>query len=67
MGNQVDISRDMLAPGVKVEINPRADKTRKLITQGEIKDILTSTKTHPHGILVRLGSGEIGRVKSILS
>ncbi|MFZ2633659.1 MAG: YwbE family protein [Desulfosalsimonadaceae bacterium] len=37
-------------------------KTDKL-TQGIVKDILTKSPTHPHGIKVRLETGEVGRVK----
>ncbi len=37
------------------------------LTEGVVKDILTSSPTHPHGIKVRLETGEVGRVKQILS
>ena len=36
------------------------------LTEGIVKDILTKSPTHPHGIKVRLESGEIGRVKEVL-
>ncbi|WP_243391674.1 DUF2196 domain-containing protein [Pseudohalioglobus lutimaris] len=55
----------MLRPGLLVTINPRSDKTRELLVEGVIEEILTSSNTHPHGILVRLQSKEVGRVKSI--
>jgi uncharacterized repeat protein (TIGR03833 family) len=35
------------------------------LTQGVVKEILTNSPTHPHGIKVRLESGEVGRVKEI--
>jgi uncharacterized repeat protein (TIGR03833 family) len=37
-----------------------------LLTEGVVKDILTKSPTHPHGIKVRLESGAVGRVKTIL-
>ena len=42
--------------------NQRTDK----LTEGTVKDILIKSPVHPHGIKVRLESGEIGRVKEIL-
>ncbi len=51
--------------GMLVSINPQSDRTRKIIIQGIVSDILTKSETHPHGILVSLESGEKGRVKSI--
>lgn len=62
-----EITRKMLSRGMLVEINPRTDRSRKLTVSGEVEDILTGADSHPHGILVRLLSGEIGRVKTILS
>jgi uncharacterized repeat protein (TIGR03833 family) len=61
------ILNSMLAKGMKVEINPRSDRTRKLLVKGEISEILTSSESHSHGILVKLEDGETGRVKNILS
>lgn len=61
------ITTDLLKPGMKVIINPQKDKTRKMLVEGEIKEILTKSVTHPHGILVSLTSGETGRVKEIVS
>ena len=53
-----------MRPGDKVSINPRSDKSRKLRVTGLIKSILSRNANHPHGVLVELESGEIGRVKS---
>ena len=53
--------------GMAVEINPRSDRTRKLRVQGVIAEILTRAKDHPHGLLVKLENGEIGRVKNIMT
>jgi len=51
--------------GMLVSINPQSDRTRKLIVQGVVAEVLTKTENHPHGMLVLLESGEKGRVKSI--
>lgn len=50
--------------GMKVTINPRNDRSRQQLVTGVIAEILTSNQSHPHGILVKLEDGEIGRVKS---
>jgi uncharacterized repeat protein (TIGR03833 family) len=47
-------------------VQKKDQKTNKL-TEGVVRDILTKSPTHPHGIKIRLESGEIGRVKKILS
>lgn len=56
-----------LAIGMNVEINPREDKTREKRVQGVVAEILTKNQDHPHGILVKLESGETGRVKKIMA
>lgn len=60
-------SRAQLKPGLRVWIILKQDQTTGMLTVGIIKDILTSSPTHPHGIKVRLESGAIGRVKEIVS
>jgi len=52
--------------GLKVNIVLKADQRSGKLTQGLVKDILTNSPTHPHGIKVRLQSGEVGRVQEIL-
>ena len=52
--------------GLKVKIVLKADQRSGKLTEGVVKDILTNSPTHPHGIKVRLESGEVGRVKEIL-
>ena len=52
--------------GLKVNIVLKADQRTNKLTQGVVKDILTNSPTHPHGIKVRLQDGQIGRVKEIL-
>jgi len=59
--NRVDIKS-----GVKVLIVLKEDQRSGKLTEGIVKDILTKSPTHPHGIKVRLGGGEIGRVKKII-
>ncbi len=44
----------------------KKDQRSGKLTKGIVKDVLTKTPTHPHGIKVRLESGKIGRVKKIL-
>lgn len=52
--------------GLKVRIVLKSDQQTGKLTEGIVKDILTNSPTHPHGIKVRLTSGEVGRVKEIL-
>ena len=52
--------------GLKVNIDLKADQRTNKLTQGIVKDILTNSPSHPHGIKVRLQDGQIGRVKEIL-
>jgi uncharacterized repeat protein (TIGR03833 family) len=52
-------------PGLEVEIVQKQDQRTGKRTRGIVKDILTSSPHHPHGIKVRLRSGEVGRVKEI--
>jgi uncharacterized repeat protein (TIGR03833 family) len=44
----------------------KKDQSSGKLTEGIVKDILTSSPTHPHGIKVRLADGQVGRVKEIL-
>lgn len=57
--------RKNIKPGIKVSIVLKKDQRTDTLTDGVVKDILTSSPTHPHGIKVRLESGEVGRVKLI--
>jgi len=52
--------------GLSVQIVLKKDQRSGKTTKGTVKDILTKSPTHPHGIKVRLESGDIGRVKDIL-
>lgn len=55
-----------LKPGMTVLIVLKQDQATGKLTQGVVKDILTKSPSHPHGIKVRLESGLVGRVKTIL-
>ena len=58
--------RTDIKPGLHVRIVLKQDQATGKLTEGIVKDILTKSSTHPHGIKVRLQSGEVGRVKEIL-
>ncbi len=51
--------------GLKVRIVLKQDQKSGKLTEGVVKDILTKTPSHSHGIKVKLTSGEVGRVKDI--
>ena len=55
-----------IKPGIRVAIVLKKDQHSRKLTEGIVKDVLTNSQHHPHGIKVRLISGEIGRVKEIL-
>jgi len=59
--------RTELRPGLRVAIVLKADQPTGKLTEGIIESILTRSSSHPHGIKVRLASGQVGRVKRILS
>jgi uncharacterized repeat protein (TIGR03833 family) len=52
--------------GMQVKIVMKEDQRTGELTEGIVKDILTKSPKHPHGIKVRLETGEIGRVKEIV-
>ncbi|RJQ55728.1 MAG: YwbE family protein [Nitrospiraceae bacterium] len=55
--------RSDIKPGLRVSIVLKKDQRTGKLTEGIVKDILTKSPVHPHGIKVRLESGEVGRVK----
>lgn len=59
-------NRANIVPGNKVKIVLKKDQRTGTLTEGIVKDILTKSPTHPHGIKVRLEDGQVGRVKEIL-
>lgn len=58
-------NRADIAPGLEVKIVLKKDQRSGKLTEGIVKDILTNSSFHPHGIKVRLENGDIGRVKEI--
>lgn len=59
--------RANIRPGLHVKIVLKHDQDTGALTPGIVKDILTNSASHPHGIKVRLYTGEVGRVKVIES
>lgn len=59
--------RKNIAPGLNVAIVLKQDQRTGSETIGVVKDLLTNSPTHPHGIKVRLTDGQVGRVQRILS
>ncbi|WP_211747637.1 YwbE family protein [Paenibacillus sp. Marseille-Q4541] len=59
-------SRADIRAGLEVDIVLKQDQRTGKLTRGIVKDILTNSPNHPHGIKVRLTSGDVGRVKHIL-
>jgi uncharacterized repeat protein (TIGR03833 family) len=60
-------NRKDILPGLEVDIVLKMDQKTGKLTRGIVKDILTKSSTHPHGIKVRLTDGRIGRVQKIHS
>ncbi len=57
--------RSDIRPGLRVSIVLKKDQQTGKRTEGIVRNILTNSPSHPHGIKVRLESGEVGRVKEI--
>jgi uncharacterized repeat protein (TIGR03833 family) len=60
-------TRSNIKPGQVVLIVLKQDQGTGKLTKGIVKQILTKSPRHPHGIKVRLESGQVGRVKEIVS
>lgn len=60
-------NRKDISPGTAVSIVLKADQRTGKRTSGIVKDILTNSSFHPHGIKVRLTDGQVGRVQEIIS
>lgn len=58
--------RKNLRPGMRVNIVLKKDQRTGSLTEGVIRQLLTKSPHHPHGIKVRLDDGQVGRVKEIL-
>lgn len=59
--------RANIRPGLEVDIVLKKDQRSGKLTRGIVKDLLTNSPTHPHGIKVRLADGQVGRVKQIIT
>ena len=59
-------TREGIRPGQTVDIVLKEDQRTGKLTRGVVEDILTNSRFHPHGIKVRLQSGEVGRVQRII-
>ena len=59
------MNRDDIKAGLRVFIVLKEDQRSGHLTEGVVRDILTKSPTHPHGIKVRLESGAVGRVKKL--
>lgn len=57
--------RKDIRPGIRVCIVLKQDQRTGKLTCGTVKNVLTKSPHHPHGIKVRLETGEVGRVKEI--
>jgi uncharacterized repeat protein (TIGR03833 family) len=60
-------TRKNIRPGLNVSIILKEDQRTGRQTIGVVKELLTNSPTHPHGIKVRLTDGQVGRVQKILS
>lgn len=58
-------TRKDIRPGIEVSIVLKQDQRTGKLTRGIVKDILTKSISHPHGIKVRLVDGQVGRVQKI--
>lgn len=58
-------NRSQIKIGMEVEIVLKEDQRTGILTPGVVKQILTKSTHHPHGIKVKLETGEVGRVKVI--
>lgn len=59
--------RKNMRPGLTVDIVMKQDQRIGRLTRGVVKDVLTKSAHHPHGIKVRLETGEVGRVKEVVN
>lgn len=58
-------NRSQIKIGMEVQIVMKEDQRTGILTEGVVKQILTKSPNHPHGIKVKLETGEVGRVKVI--
>lgn len=60
-------NRKDVRPGLRVRIVLKQDQRTGKRTEGVVKDVLTNSPSHPHGIKVRLTDGQVGRVQEIIN
>ena len=65
-GMEPNNQRNQVKPGIRVKIVLKQDQRSGKLTEGIVKNILTNSSTHPHGIKVRLTDGKVGRVQIII-
>ena len=61
-----NIKRGDIKIGDRVRIVLKKDQRTNKLTEGTVKEILTKSSAHPHGIKVRLENGQVGRVKELM-
>jgi uncharacterized repeat protein (TIGR03833 family) len=59
--------RKDIRPGLTVDVVLKKDQRTGKRTRGIVKELLTNSPTHPHGIKVRLQDGQVGRVQEIVA
>jgi uncharacterized repeat protein (TIGR03833 family) len=59
-------NRSDIVPGIRVRVVLKEDQRTGALTEGVVRELLTKSPRHPHGIKVRLEGGIVGRVKEIL-
>jgi len=59
-------TRKDIKPGTHVKVVQKQDQRTGKLTEGTVKNILTNSASHPHGIKVRLDNGIVGRVREII-
>jgi uncharacterized repeat protein (TIGR03833 family) len=59
-------NREDIYPGLEVDIILKADQRSGQRTRGIVKNLLTKSPFHPHGIKVLLTDGRVGRVIEII-
>lgn len=62
----IAIGRSDIRPGARVRVVQKQDQRSGKLTEGVVRDILTKSPEHPHGIKVRLEDGVVGRVKQLI-
>lgn len=59
--------RSEIRPGLTVDIVQKQDQPSGKLTRGVVAQLLTCSPSHPHGIKVKLTTGQVGRVQAVIS